>query len=107
MPFPPGHKGGEGNPGATAADYKPRRRRTEFEILSGVDPLDFLATRMAKYIAEKDMPNAERIALETMPYIRPKLKSIEAKISNEVVVTVKIGGNPLPVGNEDSGGGDG
>lgn len=104
MPFQPGDQShGPGNPHATADQYKPRKRRTEFEILSGVDPLDFLAIRLGKYIDAGDMQNAERICLETLPYIRPRLKSIDHQLSGSVHVTVRIGGDD----NSPAGGSEG
>jgi hypothetical protein len=73
---------------------KSRKRRSEAEIISGVDPFAFMCTRLGSYRDKGDVANAERIAEVLMPYVKPKLRSVDLNLSGQVKVTVSIGGVP-------------
>jgi len=60
---------------------KPRKRRAEAEIRSGVDPFDYLCQRLGEYTRVRDHANAERLCLELMPYCKPKLRTVDLNMS--------------------------
>jgi hypothetical protein len=66
----------------------PNPKRGEAAI-AGFDPFTYLLNRAikAKSVATKD-----RLALELLPYCKPKLKAVELSGSMDVTVTVTIGG---------------
>jgi hypothetical protein len=67
----------------------PNPKRGEAAI-AGFDPFDYLLQRAIK---SKSVKVKDRIALELMPYVKPKLKAVEHKGDFNVTVTVTIGGS--------------
>jgi hypothetical protein len=58
--------------------------------IAGFDPFDHLLQRAIKATSVKVK---DRIALELLPYCKPKLKAVEHKGDFNVTVTVTIGGS--------------
>lgn len=76
---------------STAGRKTPGRtnpKRGEAAIL-GFDPFEYLLNRA---IAEKNVEKKDRLAFELLPYVKPKLRSVEVKGDMSVTVTVTIGG---------------
>lgn len=65
-----------------------RKRRGEAAIM-GADPFEYLLNR---FINAKSTDVKDRLALELMPYVKPKLKSVDMHQTGDFVVTVTIGG---------------
>lgn len=55
----------------------------------GFDPFDYLLTRA---INSTDQAERDWLALELMPYCKPKLKAVEVTGDMNMTVTVTIGG---------------
>lgn len=80
-------------PTAYDARNRPRKRRSEAEIIAGICPFDYLCARFGQYRDLGKHDKAQELALELMPYVKPKLKSIDHKLSGSVHVSVRIGGD--------------
>ena len=58
----------------------------------GFDPFSYMVARGKAYANAKDYANAERVAMELMPYVKPKLRTVDMKMDATVTTKIKIGG---------------
>ena len=58
----------------------------------GFDPFTYMVAQGKKYVAAGDHGNAERVAMELMPYVKPKLRTVDMKMDATVTTKIKIGG---------------
>ena len=58
----------------------------------GFEPFDYLLKEALKAVTADDHKEAKRIAIELLPYVKPRLRSIEAKLDTNIELEVVIGG---------------
>ena len=77
---------------STPSRKSARRRRGEVALL-GADPFQWLLDR---FVAARAPHVKERLALELLPYVRPKLRTVELRVDQQISVEITIGGE-LPI----------
>lgn len=79
-----------------------RQRRGEAAIAAGLDPADWMFSHfglLARRAARARGPErieaealARELGLALMPYVKPRLRSVQAKVEGATHVTIEIGG---------------
>lgn len=72
---------------------KPRKRRSEAAIFSGGhEPFEYLCFRFGYAVDTEDHKTATELAITLLPFLKPKLKQVEANVANNVNIRIRIGG---------------
>ena len=69
---------------------KTKRQRRGEAAMMGFDPFRYLVERCLYYWYSA---HRDKLALELLPYCKPKLKAVDMKMGGEVTINVTIGGD--------------
>ena len=76
--------------GASMKTNKPGKRRAEMD-LRGIDPLGYL---LSMFDTEPVKEKKIALALEILPFVQPKLKTVDKRVTTEVI-QLTIGGKTV------------